>query len=222
MATVEEIVFLGTGTSSSVPTIACLTDPKKKCSVCLSAVTPEGFKNNRKNTSMVVRFPSAITILPQYGIRELDGVILTHGHADACYGLDDLRGWTLNSSIQPHINVYLSSECMEVVARTFPFLVDTSLATGGGQVADFKYHVIDTDKPFEIEGLEFMPLPAYHGIYQTTKEPYYCYGFKFDNVSYISDTNHIPPATMELIQGKSRIFIVDCLRRTCCTNIILQ
>lgn len=56
MATVEEIVFLGTGTSSSVPTIACLTDPKKKCSVCLSAVTPEGFKNNRKNTSMVVRF----------------------------------------------------------------------------------------------------------------------------------------------------------------------
>ncbi|KAG1149234.1 hypothetical protein G6F37_004361 [Rhizopus arrhizus] len=237
MATVEEIVFLGTGTSSSVPTIACLTDPKKKCSVCLSAVTPEGFKNNRKNTSMVVRFrkhkdppgarlrnvlidcgktfyTSAITILPQYGIRELDGVILTHGHADACYGLDDLRGWTLNSSIQPHINLYLSSECMEVVARTFPFLVDSSLATGGGQVADFKYHVIDTDRPFEIEGLEFMPLPAYHGIYQTTKEPYYCYGFKFDNVSYISDTNHIPPATMDFIQGKSRIFIVDCLRLT--------
>lgn len=47
-----------------------------------------------------------------------------------------------------------------MVARTFPFLVDSSLATGGGQVADFKYHVIDTDKPFEIEGLEFMPLPG--------------------------------------------------------------
>lgn len=101
---------------------------------------------------------SAITILPHYGIRELDGVILTHGHADACYGLDDLRGWTLGSSIQSHINVYLSSEAMEVVTRTFPYLVDSLFATGGGQVADFKYHVFDANKSFTIEGLEFTPL----------------------------------------------------------------
>ncbi|PHZ11701.1 uncharacterized protein RHIMIDRAFT_285188 [Rhizopus microsporus ATCC 52813] len=237
MATVEDIIFLGTGTSSSVPTVACLTDPAKSCSVCLSAMTPEGHKNNRKNTSLIVRFrkhddppesrlrnvlidcgktfyTSAITILPHYGIRELDGVILTHGHADACYGLDDLRGWTLGSSIQSRINVYLSSEAMELVARTFPYLVDSSLATGGGQVADFKYHVLDANKPFIIEGLEFTPLEVHHGIYLTTREPYYCYGFKFDGVSYISDTNYIPPHTMELIQDKTRVFIVDCLRLT--------
>lgn len=73
---------------------------------------------------------SAIEILPRYGVRELDGVIITHGHADACYGMDDLRGWTLGGSIQPRINVYLAPETMEVVARTFPFLVDSSLATG--------------------------------------------------------------------------------------------
>lgn len=53
---------------------------------------------------------------------------------------------------------------------------------------------------------------AHHGIYQTTKEPYICYGFKFDGVSYISDTNFIPPETMDIIQGKSRVFVVDCLR----------
>lgn len=57
MATVVEIIFLGTGTSSSVPTIACLTNPKKKkCQVCLSTQTPEGIKNNRRNTSLVVRY----------------------------------------------------------------------------------------------------------------------------------------------------------------------
>jgi phosphoribosyl 1,2-cyclic phosphodiesterase len=48
----------------------------------------------------------------------------------------------------------------------------------------------------------------------TTKEPYICYGFQFDGISYISDTNYIPPETMGIIQGKSRIFIVDCLRLT--------
>lgn len=56
MATVVEVIFLGTGTSSSVPTIACLTHPEKKCLVCLSSQTAEGIKNNRKNTSVVVRY----------------------------------------------------------------------------------------------------------------------------------------------------------------------
>lgn len=45
----------------------------------------------------------------------------------------------------------------------------------------------------------------------TTKEPYICYGFKFDNVSYISDTNYIPQDTMEIVK-QSRVFVVDCLR----------
>lgn len=56
MATVVEIVFLGTGTSSSVPTVSCLTDTEKTCKVCLSSQTPEGRKNNRRNTSLVVRY----------------------------------------------------------------------------------------------------------------------------------------------------------------------
>jgi hypothetical protein len=56
MATVVEIIFLGTGTSSSVPTVACLTNPEKLCPVCLSTQTPEGIKNNRRNTTLVVRF----------------------------------------------------------------------------------------------------------------------------------------------------------------------
>lgn len=63
-------------------------------------------------------------------MRDLDGVIITHGHADACYGMDDLRGWTLGGIIQKRINVYLAPETMDVVARTFPFLVDSSMATG--------------------------------------------------------------------------------------------
>ncbi|CAO3639257.1 unnamed protein product [Mucor hiemalis] len=101
---------------------------------------------------------------------------------------------------------------MDVVARTFPFLVDSSMATGGGEVADFKYHVFDPTKNFTIEGLDFTPLAVHHGIYMTTKEPYICFGFKFGDVSYISDTNHIPEETMELIREKSRVFVVDCLR----------
>jgi phosphoribosyl 1,2-cyclic phosphodiesterase len=55
-------------------------------------------------------------------------------------------------------------------------------------------------------------LKVHHGIFMSTKEPYICFGFKFGDVSYISDTNFIPPETMKLIEGKSRIFVLDCLR----------
>ena len=100
---------------------------------------------------------------------------------------------------------------------------------GGGEVADFKYHVFDPSASFTIQGLEFTPLAGkakrkddeqwiltgflvHHGKYMTTNAPYLCYGFYFDGVSYISDTNYIPPETMAIMKGQSRIFVVDCLR----------
>lgn len=44
-----ELVFLGTGTSSSVPHVDCLTAPPdaKPCKTCLSTLYPEGKKNIR-------------------------------------------------------------------------------------------------------------------------------------------------------------------------------
>ncbi|KAH0838541.1 hypothetical protein J3R83DRAFT_6860 [Lanmaoa asiatica] len=55
-----ELIFLGTGTSSSIPHLDCLTAPpsKEPCRTCLSTLTPEGKKNIRRNTSAVVRVPA--------------------------------------------------------------------------------------------------------------------------------------------------------------------
>jgi hypothetical protein len=52
-----EFILLGTGTSSSLPHLDCLTAPptKKPCRTCLSTLTPEGKKNKRRNTSGVFR-----------------------------------------------------------------------------------------------------------------------------------------------------------------------
>jgi phosphoribosyl 1,2-cyclic phosphodiesterase len=49
-----ELVFLGTGTSGRVPDIACLT--RKLCKTCTFALTPEGRKNRRRNTSLLARW----------------------------------------------------------------------------------------------------------------------------------------------------------------------
>ncbi|KAG9314608.1 PRELI-like family-domain-containing protein [Chiua virens] len=181
-----ELIFLGTGTSSSIPNLHCLTAPasKKPCRTCLSTLTPEGKKNIRRNTSAVVRVTAkdgkkttlvidvgknfhaaAIEWFPKYELREIDAVLITHAHADAMNGLDDLRGWTLGGAIQKHIDVYLSQDTLRGVQRAFPYLVAKEFASGGGDVPEFKWHIIEDKIPFEIEdtGIRITPFLLQHG-----------------------------------------------------------
>ncbi|KAF9455013.1 hypothetical protein P691DRAFT_716113 [Macrolepiota fuliginosa MF-IS2] len=197
-STAVELIFLGTGTSSSVPHVECLTyDPAihKPCKTCLSTLTPEGKKNMRRNTGAVLRTKAkdgrSVTIVidagktfqaaalewfPRFGLRKIDALLITHAHADAMNGLDDLRGWTLNGAIQPYIDVYLSQATFTEVQRSFPYLVSKEFASGGGDVPDFKYHIINDREAFEIEdtGIEITPFAVHHGrIFSKVPPPAY-------------------------------------------------
>ncbi|KAJ7225924.1 beta-lactamase-like protein [Mycena pura] len=212
-----EVVFLGTGTSSSVPHIDCITahaipgsSQRPPCRTCLSTIdgSIEGKKNIRRNTSIVVRLPGkagSVTVLvdcgknfqaaavewfPKYGLRRIDAVLITHAHADAVNGLDDLRAWTLGKRIQPHIDLYVSKATFQDIKRMFPYLVSREFATGGGdvcsaynkysrrshqlQIPEFVWHVcIENALPFEIQDTSIMVTPflVHHGRLFTTPTP---------------------------------------------------
>ncbi|KIP06930.1 hypothetical protein PHLGIDRAFT_90261 [Phlebiopsis gigantea 11061_1 CR5-6] len=186
-----ELVFLGTGTSSSVPHVDCLTAPPdaKPCKTCLSTLYPEGKKNIRRNTSAVLRVrgsdgekrtividvgksfqASAIEWFPKFGLRRIDAVLITHAHADAMNGLDDLRGWTLGGAIQSHVDLYVTMHTFREVQRAFPYLVSKEFASGGGDVPEFKWHIIEDRVPFEIEntGIKITPFAVHHGRFFST------------------------------------------------------
>ncbi|KAL4401949.1 hypothetical protein ACI68E_001600 [Malassezia pachydermatis] len=205
----DRVVFLGTGTSSQVPSIHCLTSPGSHCATCHDAVKP-GSKNRRFNTSVVVVgsdpaepgseatilidcgksfYESALQYFPQHGLRRIDAVLLTHGHADAILGLDDLRSWTMGGCIQSHVDVYLTPECMTTVRSTFPYLVDKSFATGGGDVGALRWHLIDSSTPFRVGPMQALvtPLPVEHGFSNGGRTPFECLGYRIDAMSYISD-----------------------------------
>ncbi|BGP35884.1 hypothetical protein JCM10296v2_007736 [Rhodotorula toruloides] len=217
--------FLGTGTSSSIPLVTCLTDPQTGCHCCRSTLDPtdtEGQKNKRRNTSAIVRVHSETdgerdrTILidcgktflsgalehwPKHGLREIDAVLLTHAHADAILGLDDLRGWTLRGAIQPSIPIYCTQDTFKEISKAFPYLTSTGAATGGGDIPSLTWHIFDSSTPFELEGLTVVPLPVHHGKFFTTPpSPYPCLGFLFDSqLAYISDVSHIPDECWEVL-----------------------
>ncbi|KAG8982238.1 hypothetical protein FRB90_006927 [Tulasnella sp. 427] len=212
-----EFIFNGTGTSGSLPSIECVTDPNSTCKTCPSTRTPEGKKNIRRNTSGILRkrvtevvddgnggkktqerevvividvgktflqgqqsVPSnakeiliealptaAIEWFPKYGLRKIDAVLLTHAHADATNGLDDLRGWTLNTAIQSHLDIYVNATSFGEIKRAFPYLVSKGFATGGGDVPEFQWHIIEDRVPFPIggeNGFWVTPVEVDHGL----------------------------------------------------------
>ncbi|GAA6044114.1 hypothetical protein JCM8097_003217 [Rhodosporidiobolus ruineniae] len=213
-----DVIVLGTGTSSSIPLVGCLTDPEQGCHCCrstLDSFNPLHLKNNRRNTSAVVRIKSQIegerdkvilidcgkTFLagaqqhwPAKGLREIDAVILTHAHADAILGLDDLRGWTLRGAIQPSIPIYLTQDTFTEVSKAFPYLTNAGKATGGGDIPALTWQIFDDRTPFEVCGIEVVPLPVHHGKFFTTPpSPYFCLGFLLARqVCYLSDVSYIP------------------------------
>ncbi|EUC67173.1 RINT-1 family protein [Rhizoctonia solani AG-3 Rhs1AP] len=187
-----EFIFHGTGTSSSLPNIACITSDPITCETCGSTLGPAGQKNKRRNTGGILRvlgdgqspnrvividvgktfLSAAYDLFPRYGLRRIDAVILTHPHADAMNGLDDLRGWTLGKSIQAHIDIYVSAFTFKEVQRSFPYLVAKEFATGGGDVPEFRWHIIKENEPFRIMGVDFdiTPIVVHHGrLFMTTE-----------------------------------------------------
>ncbi|CAM8888403.1 unnamed protein product [Rhodiola kirilowii] len=215
----SEILFVGTGTSEGIPRVSCLTNPLKTCQVCSKAKEP-GNKNKRLNTSILIRYStpsaqsnilidagkffyhSALRWFPTLGIRTIDAVVITHSHADAIGGLDDLRDWTNN--VQPSIPIYVAPRDFEVMKKTHYYLIDTSVIIPGAAVSALDFHIIH-ERPFFVNNLKITPLPVWHGL------GYRSLGFRFGNVCYISDVSDIPEETYPLLEN-CELLIMDALR----------
>ena len=216
---------MGTGTSSNVPNLGCILQNPISCNVCLDAATSPSSKNKRRNTSALIRvkdttilidcgktfYDSVVHTTSMHKLSKIDGVLLTHGHADAIMGLDDLRGWTMGAKIQKSVNVYLTRETFETVKTSFPYLVDRTKATGSGEVGALNFILISQDEEFFVNDVKIIPLPVHHGVIMETGGVCWNTGFRIGNVSYIADVDSIPDSTYLKLKG-TEVFIVDGLK----------
>jgi phosphoribosyl 1,2-cyclic phosphodiesterase len=99
-----QLLFLGTGASTAVPELGHVL--RKTCKICAEAWENPNSKNNRNNVSVAILFYSkdglsrcvmidcgktmrnaTLKSFTKNSIAAVDGLILTHGHADAMLGL---------------------------------------------------------------------------------------------------------------------------------------
>lgn len=246
-----EFVILGSGVSTAIPRISCIIRPTEEwtCKVCHDAQNNPQSKNRRTNVAALVRHSGKTVLIdcgktireaamrhfPRLGVRNVDSIVFTHGHADALLGLDDCRDIQLGAkrSIEKGVvrwgtpeptPVYLNEDTMRVCRNVFPYLVPPSdLIKNGNSVKkdiprrvaaiDWNvFHEKDYFKPFRPVkgvGIEFIPIPMLHG------GDYVCMGFLITLeetpttsekvIAYLSDLHELPEPSLQFLKRQQRI-----------------
>ena len=247
-----QVIFLGTGVSTAVPNLQHIVNTEsRKCPVCHDALNP-GSKNRRNNVSICMTFhdksgvkkcvvidvgktmrDGALSLFPRHGIQEVAGILITHGHADAMFGLDDVRDLQISCPVKVMneetgeettgfkvmsgaLPVYLNQETMKTVKSCFEYLtqkpvfLDETNCVLPRRVALLDFQVIESSSNFNVAGLPITSFPVYHG------GKYISLGFsigKSGEFVYISDVKVIPSETMTYLLSlpKIKVFVIDVL-----------
>lgn len=194
------LTVLGSGTSMGVPTVGC------ECAVCRST-NPH---DKRTRASVLLSFNGRNVVIdttPDFryqalraGLKRLDAVVFTHGHADHILGLDDVRPFNLKQ--QAPLPVFGSEETLATLRRTFSYIFDSrpSLST----IPSLTLHRIDG--PLDVHGLRLTPIPAAHGDMSVL-------GFRFGRAAYLTDFSTVPESSKALLRDLDDL-ILDALRYT--------
>jgi len=194
-----KITFLGTGTSSGVPMIAC------DCPVCTSAdkrdkrLRSSILVESAKTTIVVDTGPDFRYQMLRENVKKLDAVLFTHPHRDHIAGLDDIRAY--NFFTKRPMEIYADSLTEEAIRRDFYYAFSDTKYPG---LPELNLNTI-TLEPFTIGDIPVVPILVWH-----LKMP--VYGFRFGDFTYITDANKIEPSEKEKIKG-SKILVLNTLRK---------
>ncbi|MEM7232612.1 MAG: MBL fold metallo-hydrolase [Planctomycetota bacterium] len=219
-----EFLFLGTGTSTGVPIIAC------DCEVCRS----EDPRDQRLRTSAALRFrdsggtqrvllidtsPDLRAQALRHQLTRLDAIIYTHDHFDHIFGLDEVRRFNAVMGDQP-IAVYADDATSLSLHRVFQHIFQKHRNANRSFIATLEEQRIDPDVDVRLFGLRFRPLRLMHGNLPIL-------GFRIEAVdergepiaeqpgplplAYMTDVSEIPSATWPQLSGL-RTLVLDMLR----------
>ncbi|MFO1118354.1 MAG: MBL fold metallo-hydrolase [Beijerinckiaceae bacterium] len=203
-----ELTILGCGSSAGVPRVsqgwgACdPSNPKNRRRRCAVHVERRGLAGA---TEVVVDLgPDIREQMIDRGVRRVDGVLLTHAHADHIHGIDDVRPIVVETGRL--IPTWMDEFTAREVKAKFGYIFETP--PGSQYPPLLKEHRLVSGRRVSIDGaggaVEATPLLFRHGEIDAL-------GFRFGNVAYSPDVSDIPPETRSLLEGLD-VWILDALR----------
>ena len=208
-----QLLFLGSGTSAGIPMIGC------RCDVCRSADP----RDNRTRPSVLVSYPDGdgrgidrrVLIdaaqdmriqMTRHDVCRVDGVLITHAHADHVFGLDDLRRF--NVVMDAPITVYAEPQTIAVLRRIFSYIFEKHRNVNKSFIADLILQPISPNQTLDLFGAVWTPIRLLHGRLPIL-------GFRVDcggaSLAYCTDVSSFPPEAYPLLSGLD-VLVVDSLR----------
>jgi phosphoribosyl 1,2-cyclic phosphate phosphodiesterase len=203
-----EAIILGCGSSAGVPRLGG-ADGSGDWGAC----DPANPKNHRRRCSLLVRrggttvlvdtSPDLREQLLSARCRHIDGVLMTHAHADQTNGIDDLRPLTFIS--RRRIPMYGDRATMAHLKQQFAYCFD-SMHDYPAIIAP--HDIGEPFRPFEIEG-EGGPVPVL--AFWQQHGPVRSLGYRFGGLAYSSDVSELDEIAFAALQGIDT-WILDALR----------
>lgn len=174
------------------------------CAICRSSDP----RNRRRRASVLLQEDDRqwiIDVGPDFraqaldlGLESLDGVFLSHAHADHILGLDDLRPLSWKRTIP----VWASPATLGTVRRAFPYFFSTG--TSKNSRPRLEFHPLEPGQVVSLAGVNVLPVAIQHGDDQIL-------GFRIGNLAYLTDCNGLPADSGPLLKGLD-ILILGALR----------
>jgi phosphoribosyl 1,2-cyclic phosphate phosphodiesterase len=194
------LTFLGTGTSTGVPSIAC------DCETCLS----DDPRDKRLRVSILIEHEDIRVLVDtsidfrqqalRANIRQLDAVLLTHCHVDHVFGLDDIRPLNFRFGA---MGVYANDIAWKDLRRIFQYIFNPTHVGGG--LPQLIPHTVEPNSPFCMSrNLEITPVEVIHG-----RLPVIAY--RFNDFAYATDLKVIPLESMDRLRDLD-VLVLDCVR----------
>jgi len=212
MTGVLEAVIMGCGSSAGVPRadgawgVCDPANPLNRRSRCsLMVRRPSGDEAARQTTVVVDASPEFRLQASGAGVRRLDGLLMTHDHADQAHGIDDIRAFALIQ--RARVACWMDATTRASLLRRFGYIF---LGEGYYPAIADLHDLPPHGTPWSVAGPSG-PIPVTtfdqdHGGVRSV-------GYRFGNLAYSSDVVDLPEPVFDALQGLD-VWIVDALRYT--------
>lgn len=204
--------ILGCGSSMGVPRVALgwgACDPKnpknrrRRCSLLVERAGPEGCTRVLVDCS-----PDLRAQLLDAQVNSLDGVLLTHEHADHTHGIDDLRPIFVRARKQ--LDIYMDELTAKAVTTKFDYCFASPPGSNYPPIATAQ--PLTAGQPFTITGrggaIEALPVLQEHGDIPSLG---FRFGGRVGGLAYSCDIKALPPESLAAMTDLD-VWIVDALR----------